>query len=143
MPEGVVTFFNTKSRIRIHKTTIIFGQGWPITEVRESLVVWKDQYSWPPSTEKYRSVALITENISLFCLTSCLYKEVICTEPSPSVRVSCKNDNVRYFFFLLRIPLLKMIMNLFNEVLWLPPMDSLKYWGGKCRRILVHNKLNR
>jgi hypothetical protein len=48
----------------------------------------KAQYSWPPSTNEFRSAALKIEYIIfVFYEMSYLNEEVKCTEPSPSVSV--------------------------------------------------------
>ncbi len=54
---------------------------------RESLLKVKDQYYWPPSNNKFKSVAFYTETtVFFFNKTTYLYKVVTCTKPSPSVR---------------------------------------------------------
>ncbi len=48
------------------------------------LLKGKDQYNWPPCTNKFRSTAFYSENIIyLFYKTSYLNEEVNCTEPFP------------------------------------------------------------
>ncbi len=56
----------------------------------ENLLKGKDQYSWPPCTNLFRSVPFYIENIiNIFNKTSNLNEEVNCTEPSPSVSIPC------------------------------------------------------
>jgi len=55
---------------------------------RESLMKGKDQYSWPPGHNQFRSPSLNTDKISfLIYKTSFLNQEVNCTELFPSARI--------------------------------------------------------
>ncbi len=54
-----------------------------MTDSREVLLKGKDQYSWPPCTNKFRSAPFNIEKIiNIFYKTSYLNEEVNCTENS-------------------------------------------------------------
>ncbi len=57
----------------------------------ESLLKGKDQYRWPPQTNKLRSAAFHAETV-FFYKTTYLSEEVNCTELSPLVRLHGKKQ---------------------------------------------------
>jgi hypothetical protein len=65
---------------------------------REHKLKGKEQYSWPPCTNLFRSVPFDIANIIYFFTKQANNKEVSRTEHSPSVSVPCCRGTYKKFY---------------------------------------------